>query len=454
MVRSEENIERQSAMDGASVRMAEVHVAWLAAGADGDAAAMRLLKSQHPAWLHLQREVRFDDIGSRFCSWKGFHLKTIGASALLTAAWEGQLDILEFLLESGQDPNTGDDNGLTSMMMIIMRLNITTMRCVFRGGVAVRRNLAVDCRDELRESVQLVISTIKLLLKFGANFDTQDENGKTALHCSTSDDAYEVAKYLVDSHATIDAKDKDGKTPLHYCVEEGGLLVTNLLLSACANIDSVDNEGVSPLLLAVQRGDTNVLQLFLNHHQWVVTPHRQDFSSAVMMLAVDNEVEVVVRYVVDNGYTSVDVCNTEGETPLHRAILRRSTSLVELLLELDTTGETVIAVTTVGGQTSLHYAAVYGSSREMEVILRRLEGVSDNLQMRTGTNPMDIVDHEGATCLYAAGTALALTGGNSTQSSGNTAGHRDRDAKVQLLLDHGARLFTLDRLVRELISSS
>ncbi|POM59136.1 Hypothetical protein PHPALM_36123, partial [Phytophthora palmivora] len=259
--------------------MAEVHSAWLTAGANGDVATMRLLKSRFPEWLDLQRQVRFDTLDSpSSCSWSDFGLNTLGASALHTSAWEGQLDIMEFLLESGQGPDTGDDNGLTPMMMAIMRLNLMTMRCVFRDGVAVRRNLVVDvsvrgtndmcslwltllcrlsvqCRDELQESVTLVISIIKLLLRFGASIDAQDQNGRTALHCSTSDDAFEVAKYLVDANAKIDARDQDGKTPLHYCIEEGGLLVTNLLLSCCASIDVVNEDGVSPLLLVVQRAD-------------------------------------------------------------------------------------------------------------------------------------------------------------------------------------------------------
>jgi len=83
---------------------------------------------------------------ARFCSWGDFHLRSLGASALHTASWGGSLEILQFLLESGQDPDAADDSGMTAMMVAILRLNLMTMRCVFRDGEAVRRNTVVDVR--------------------------------------------------------------------------------------------------------------------------------------------------------------------------------------------------------------------------------------------------------------------------------------------------------------------
>ncbi|KAE8952411.1 hypothetical protein PR001_g33306 [Phytophthora rubi] len=86
---------------------------------------------------------------ARFCSWDGFHLGTIGASALHTAAWRGELAVVQFLLECGQDPDSGDNSGLTPAMAVILRLNLLVTRCVFRDGQAVRRNLVVDVSLQL-----------------------------------------------------------------------------------------------------------------------------------------------------------------------------------------------------------------------------------------------------------------------------------------------------------------
>ncbi|CAH0479522.1 unnamed protein product [Peronospora belbahrii] len=78
--------------------MTDVHVAWLSAGANDDVASMRQLKSQFPEWLGLQRVVG-DETSSlasrhRSYSWTEFHLDTIGASALHTSAWNGELNTM------------------------------------------------------------------------------------------------------------------------------------------------------------------------------------------------------------------------------------------------------------------------------------------------------------------------------------------------------------------------
>ncbi|KAG7376050.1 hypothetical protein PHYPSEUDO_014560 [Phytophthora pseudosyringae] len=441
--REEDTSSRGDTQDEARPGMAEVHAAWLAAGASGDAATMQQLKSLFPEWLDLQRRVvPAPSMCSQFGSWNGFHLHTMGASALHAAVWEGQLDVIQFILEAGESPDTSADNGLTPTMMAIMHLSLMTMRCVFRDGVAVRRNLVVDCRHLVEEGVKLAIATVKLLLSFGADVDAQDQTGKTALHCSTSDDVYEVAKFLLDAGARIDEQDKNGKTPLHYCIQEGGLLVTNLLLSTGANVDATDTHGVSPLVLMLQRGDLNVLQLFLNHHQWVASPQRLDFASSVLLLAVDNERGEVVRYVVENGYASVKTGNSQGETPLHRAIVRRNPSLVQLVVGLDPEGDNLVAVT-AELQTPAHYAARFGSVRVVELLLSAMTGVLGGLRTLGDANPLNATDLEGRTCLYIAGVL----------SNTERAGRMDRHARVQLLLEHGARLFSPTYLARELALS-
>ncbi|KAG6613619.1 uncharacterized protein IUM83_04520 [Phytophthora cinnamomi] len=448
-----------------SASMTDVHAAWLAAGARGDVAAMRQLRSQFPTWLDLHRSVSPPDSMRRqapFCSWDSFHLPTIGASALHTAAWKGYLAIVQFLLECGQDPDSGDGSGLTPAMMAILRLNLLATRCVFRDGQAVRRNLVVDCRAEVNEQLQQVLAVIGLLLRFGADPNAQSQDGKTVLHCSTSDDAYEVAKLLLNAGANVNTQDENGKMPLHYCVQEGGLLVTELLLAHGADIDAEDSDGSTPLKRVVQRADLNVLQLFFNHHQLVATPQRRDFSASVLFLAVDMEVEDVVRFVVDNDYAPVTARNAAGETPLHRAIVRHSPSVMELLADLDPEGDSLTAVT-AKMETPTHYAARYGSAREVETLLlclTRVFGDLEELVELGAANPLNVGDGDGMTSLYVAGTAddnsseqvQVHDGPDESRGAGRAV--EVRDAKVRLLLNHGGCLFPPELLVRMLSAST
>ncbi|KAF4315561.1 hypothetical protein BBO99_00009733 [Phytophthora kernoviae] len=348
------------------------------------------------------------------CSWKGFHLRTLGASTLHTAAWEGNVDIMQFLLESGQNPDAGDDNAITPMMVAILRLNVMTMRCIFVNGEAVRRNLVVDCRGEEDERRDKVIAVIKLLLRFGAD---------------------------------IDARSQAGKTPLHYAVQEDCLLVTNLLLSHGSNIDVEDVDGVSQLALMLEQASMNVLQIFMNHHHLAATPQRRDFASALLLQAVNTQRDEVVRFIVENEYASIALTTTTGETLLHRAILKRNSAIMELLADLDSAGDNLTAAT-AKGDIPIHYAARYGSTRELEVLLQCLTNVFGELQDLSAENPINAVNQAGETALYIVGSTQlqrALERGIEAEANIDI-----RSVKVQFLLQQGARLFPPGVLVDEL----
>ncbi|KAG7376048.1 hypothetical protein PHYPSEUDO_014558 [Phytophthora pseudosyringae] len=422
--------------------MADVHAAWLAAGAKGDAASMRQLWSRFPEWLDFNRHVGRPALDSlsqrqaRFCTWDAFHLRTLGASALHTTAWDGNLAILRFLLEAGLNPDAGGESGMTAAMAAILHLNLMTMRCVFRDSEAVRRNTVVDCRQEQDERVQLVLKVIQLLLEFGAQVDVRSKDGKTALHCSTSDDACAVAKCLLDAGANMDAQDKRRRAA-----------GDRVLLSCGADIDLEDKDGISPLTLLLQRGDLNVLQLFLNHHQCVATAKRHGFVASVLLEAVECRAEGVVRYIVENEYASVAVRNDKGETPMHRAIKQRNPPLMELLNDMDPVGDNLTAATIEALETPAHYAARYGTRREVEMLLRCLTSVFSELQGLATANPLNVVDEKGKTSLYVACFDKGVPG-----FPGEVAGATN--TKAQLLLDHGARLFSSEFLASALAHES
>ncbi|KAL3656677.1 hypothetical protein V7S43_018456 [Phytophthora oleae] len=424
--------------------MSEVHAAWLRAGASGDVACMRQLKKQFPEWLNLDRPVEsVSTRRPRSCSWTEFHLQTIGASAIHTAACDGDIGILQFLLEAGQSPNTpGKNDDMTPIMVAIMRFTLTTMRCMIRNGEAIKRNILFDCRKEEEEQRKNLIAVIDSLLSFEADVNASTQEGKTALHLLTSDDAYEVAKHLLDVGANIDAQDENGQTALHCCVREAGLIVTNLFLSRGANIDAKDTDGHTPLTLAVQRGNLNVLQLFMNHYDSVATLERQDFAGTVLLLAVECDREDVIRYIVDNDYAPVTVRNAKGETPMHRAIFQRSPALMELLLDLDRYGDNMVVATNFLA-TPAHYAARYGSHREVHTLLQCLTHSLGDLQELPelgGNNPLNVSDGSGMTSLYITGTEL-----NDPVDTLEV-----RDTKARLLADHGAQLFPPGVLAHEL----
>jgi hypothetical protein len=214
--------------------------------------------------------------------------------------------------------------------------------------------------------------------------------------------------------------------------------VANLLVSRGGQIDIQDADGVTPLVQALQRRRVNMLQILLNHHHLVATDERRDFAVDVLVRAVDCEFEEAIRLVIEGGYASVAAANGTKETALHRAIVKRSPQLMQLLLELDSDGRTLTAATT-DEETPAHYAARYGTVRELETLLPRLALTFGDLAALDDANPLNVANSEGATCLCLAGTSRLGAGAGDYGE--------ERDAVVRLLLQHGARLFLRGNVV-------
>ncbi|KAE8885931.1 hypothetical protein PF005_g7395 [Phytophthora fragariae] len=391
----------------------EVEQAWLDAGRRGDAKTMQGLRKLHPKWLALDRVVAAEsspknrdegDEAPSFCDWEKFHLPTVGVSALHAAAWDGEYDVLEFLLKEGQQV---DERG---------RRGERLWSSSTRSWIAVRKT---------EERLHHTLRVVKLLLRHGAETEARDNEGKTALFLATNDELFEVAKLLLENGARLDAQDSIGRSPLHACLRtavEQSVLVTNLLVSRGAPIDLPDKTGETPFTIVVRHGDITALQLLLNHHSLVATPARQDFSGAVLLQAAELGVVDVVRFLLDGKYTSVDIVNARGETALHLAIMKQRKELVEMMCK-SKSAELLLAARTKGkGESVLHYAARYGSPSDVQSVL--------SLLGKGASSEVNVASAQGLTPLYLATTA-------------STAGSpSERRAKVAQLEKLGASLFS------------
>ncbi|RLN65440.1 hypothetical protein BBJ29_005727 [Phytophthora kernoviae] len=357
----------------------------------------------------------------------------VGSSTLHTATWHGNKKVVEYLLESGQDPDAQDDTGMTPISLVIMNHNLQAQRCVFRDREAIQRNLIMDCREEDAERMLQTIRLIELFLRFHADANKRCSSGKTALHLATTDDTLEVAKLLLDNGTSVDTPDQDGKSPLFHCIPSS-LLVANLLLERGAKVHLPDHEGVTPLALILRANDFNMLQIVLNHHEFVVTTDGEDFAGAVLMAAIDASALPTATFLLEERYATVTHQNASRETAMHRAILKHDAAMTHLLRRFDVNAQ-VLSLCTTTGETCLHYAAQYSSPDELRCLLAfysqwqdggdRQEVFPDEAVLLNG------VDSTGRTALFLAGTATSDL----------------RDEKTRLLMDAGVRLLSSDTII-------
>jgi ankyrin repeat protein len=87
-------------------------------------------------------------------------------------------------------------------------------------------------------------SSVEMLLKLGADANSVDKHGKTALHDASLKGHVDTARLLLDRGAKVGARDENGATPLHDAALGGSTKAIELLISRKADRSASDSAGI------------------------------------------------------------------------------------------------------------------------------------------------------------------------------------------------------------------
>lgn len=160
----------------------------------------------------------------------GFHQPPRG-SALFWAAREGQSEVVEDLLRNGAEPN------YTIPFPLI--------------GATASSHVEYD-----KEAITAYVACVSYLLEVGADPDSVDEEGRSALSWSTQPSQKPILNLLLHAGADPNIADKELKLPIHYAAKFGkSHEVVAALLERTTNPNSVDKDGTSALTWALWSAD-------------------------------------------------------------------------------------------------------------------------------------------------------------------------------------------------------
>ena len=157
---------------------------------------------------------------------------------LHSAAYYGDLEVVQKLVEYDADVNAKDEEGRTPF---------------YNASEGIYPK---DC------------SVHQLLLELGADIDARANNGWTPLHNASFYGArLEVIRLLLERGADINARSKDDSTPLHKASSSysENLKVVRLLLESGADVKAKDNTGRTALQCVQGPGKEEVVKLLLEH---------------------------------------------------------------------------------------------------------------------------------------------------------------------------------------------
>jgi hypothetical protein len=166
-------------------------------------------------------------------------------SLLSIASQNGQIDMVQLLIDKGIDINASDKEGNTALHMAAINGHKDIAQLLVAEGADINsRNK--DGHTPLFASIKFRQKNIaEFLLNEGAKIDISTNYGNSPLVAAISNDMIEIAEMLISKGANLNTQNVDGHTPLHIAYNDTKMI--KLLLSAGAKYDIKDNYGNSAL---------------------------------------------------------------------------------------------------------------------------------------------------------------------------------------------------------------
>ncbi|CAD6500059.1 BgTH12-04164 [Blumeria graminis f. sp. triticale] len=255
-------------------------------------------------------------------------------------------------------------------------------------GKAVKR-LSPLLRAVERNNIEIV----QLLLKYGANPDTADKKGRTALMTAAWRNHWHILNLLIHKGASINAQDHKGRNVLHNLAADKkcdwGDSVIELLLSQDISIDGErgqDGLGRTPLHWTCATGKINLTERLLTRNPKANLHAIETRGKTALHLAVSNNRQDIVNLLLKYG-AHINAKSDGGWTPLHNALeieseKRASAKILRMLISHGADPNAKL----LNGMTPLHIAAQNGNILAVKYLLEQ-PGIKSTVRDSFGCTP-------------------------------------------------------------------
>jgi ankyrin repeat protein len=325
-------------------------------------------------------------------------------TALMLAAYAGQVEIARMLLEAGADPSLENRHGQSPLVMGADHPDVLSL--LIQHGADPNRPTSAGYLPLVIAASKPRGRGLRPLLAAGANPNVTGPGGETPLLIAVRHKLAAPVRWLLEAGAdpnvafpetcSLDSDASKRATPLIYAARSGRMRLVETLLNAGARWDVKDDRGRTAYDAALAAGHADMVEL-LEGRAGAAAPtglKTREYFSRMLLWSVRHGKLARVREALDH-HADPNVTAERldyGVTPLMFACRERRTDLVELLISRGADVHQRVPDRAQGdeGRTALHVAAECGHA----------EGAARLLA--AGAHP-DVFDTSGHTPLmYAA----------------------------------------------------
>ncbi|KAJ8683740.1 hypothetical protein QAD02_019532 [Eretmocerus hayati] len=269
----------------------------------------------------------------------------LGRRLLHQAIAANHMDVVRILLQFGVNPHLLDDGKSSALQLAVIMNNSSIVRMLLeaRANVHYISRFNYNKRTILHEAAMRGNrEIIRLLIDYGANLQGVDNRGVDVLGYAAAGypnqrwnnqaDRDDLLKILISRGARVLPDGPEGKNePFHAFLRHGTLQGLQLLLD-------------------------NGIEIELSHFRNKLLLH----SAAQNIQHQD-----VFKHLIDTGIFDINEKDSDGNTPLHIAILKNSNSCVKLLLRNGANPN----IANASNQTPLHNAVITDNLFTVELLL-------------------------------------------------------------------------------------
>ena len=321
-------------------------------------------------------------------------------TALHGAAWSGDLELLQYLIENGSDIFSETNDGRSCLHLAAIRGHLKICRALLQNynldmyarddsGLYVLHHAAWSGYLELfqyliEKGSDIFIKTknnsscLHFAAKVGSlkicrvvlqnyNFDinARDDDGLTILHSAAWSGDSELLQYLIEKGSDVYSKTKNGRSCLHIAAEQGHLKICRMLLTHYNfAIHERDDDGLAVLHNAALGGDLELFQYLIENGSDVFSKTKNGRSC--FHIAAEEGYLKICRVLLENYNFDVHEIDDDGLAVLHNAALAGDLELFQYLIE---SGSDVFSKTT-DGRSCLHIASRQGHLKVCRALLQ------------------------------------------------------------------------------------